>query len=418
MVKNKPNKPTPQGKYQFTRKYRAWYSTLPSSLQLVGLQLWMPLFFTAMFCLCYLFAFHAPKISDIPVAYVGQGAQAEKTATAIEKGLKGKIDISLYADTTHATEAVRHGDMAGAIEPDENGKLQVVIASAHQFQAASLVQQMLMPALSTQGSTPHIKDIAPLPSYDAFGTVAMYLMLVTCIGGYMVAMFIGMMGGPLRHRVRIGTLVATSLVFSLVVQLIAHGIGAIEGHFWTLLGVQWLWMFTIGIVSNGLSYFTGRFIAATAMTLFIFLSMPASGGAYPVYFLPELFQWLNHLVVGSGITEMFKHVLYGVGPGMGRGYAMLAAYAAIGFALTLVGKPYWERKRARRILAGETTMFMDAQAANRAHSLEVREQIFKDAGLELPEKLKKSPAKDATESNTHESTTDPLLSNDELERDE
>ncbi|RFA17461.1 hypothetical protein B7R22_00175 [Subtercola boreus] len=37
-------------------------------------------------------------------------------------------------------------------------------------------------------------DLAPLPPYDEYGTVSMYLMLAWCIGGYMVAMFIGLMG--------------------------------------------------------------------------------------------------------------------------------------------------------------------------------------------------------------------------------
>ncbi|WNY33910.1 hypothetical protein Q9Q99_19205 [Curtobacterium flaccumfaciens] len=45
-------------------------------------------------------------------------------------------------------------------------------------------------------ATPKVTELAPLPAWDEYGTVAMYVMLAWCIGGYMVAMFIGIMGGP------------------------------------------------------------------------------------------------------------------------------------------------------------------------------------------------------------------------------
>ena len=101
------------------------------------------------------------------------------------------------------------------------------------------------------------------------------------------------------------------------------------------------------------------------MVVFVFLSVPASGAAYPPWMMPEPFAWLNHVVVGSGITEMIKHTVYGVGPGNARGCIMMGCYAVAGLVLMLVGKPYWEARRVRRVVAGKTTMFIDAQNANR-----------------------------------------------------
>lgn len=413
MTQKKSNKqtiipPKQQGKTAFTRKFRAWYRTLPAGLQLVGLQLWMPLFFVTMLCMCYLFAFHAPRIADVPVAYVG----AEAPATQLEEKLDGKIAISMYDSRDDATEAVRSGKMASAIESTDDGNMQLIIASAHQFQAATMVRQMLEPVLLTDGMPPTVHDLAPLPAHDAFGTVAMYMMLVTCIGGYMVGMFLGMMGGPLLHRTRIATLLVASFVLSLLAQVLTYGVDAVHGHFWQLWPLQWAWMFTIGLVVNGASYFVGRFIATVALTVFVFLSMPASGGAFPVYFLPDIFQWLSHVVVGSGITEMYKHILYGVGPGMMSGFTLLATYLLIGLVLTVIGKPLWERRRAKQILAGETTMFMDAQKANRDHNAKIRERIFADAGLVLPETLEVEGTVLETEGNGPQSGASDMLTTD------
>jgi len=38
-----------------------------ASLQLIGLQLWMPLFFIIMFCLCYVAAFHTVDTRQLRV---------------------------------------------------------------------------------------------------------------------------------------------------------------------------------------------------------------------------------------------------------------------------------------------------------------------------------------------------------------
>lgn len=191
-------------------------------------------------------------------------------------------------------------------------------------------------------------------------------MLAWCIGGYMVAMFIGIMGGPLRHRTRMAVIVTGGLVISLITNTLAGPVvGAIHGHFVPLVLIAWGWIVAIGLAVNGLSYFVGRFIAAPAMICFVFLSMPSSGGAYPKWFMPEPFAWLNNVVVGSSMVDMIKHQLYGVGPGPERGLITMGCYAAAGLVLMFLGKKWWERRRIRAIVTGRTTMFQDANTANR-----------------------------------------------------
>jgi hypothetical protein len=56
---------------------------------------------------------------------------------------------------------------------------------------------------------------------------------------------------------------------------------------------------------------------------------------------------------------------------------MMACYAGAGVVLMLVGKRWRQRREIRRVLAGRTTMFMDAQAANRDHGIAEREAILR-----------------------------------------
>ena len=341
----------------------------------------MPLFFIVGFCLCYVFAFHAPHPHDVPVGLVGSDPSL---VAATHTSLPGEYAFHTVDSVAQAKRAVLNGTVAVAYDPSQNV---VWKASAHQFQVASLVPATLSSVIeATGGAAPTVRELAPLPAWDEYGTVSMYLMLAWCIGGYMVAMFIGIMGGPLRHRARMSVIVVGGLLISLITNTLAGPVvGAIHGHFVPLVFIAWGWIVAIGLAVNGLSYFVGRFIAAPAMIVFVFLSMPSSGGAYPKWFMPEPFAWLNHVVVGSSMVDMIKHQIYGVGPGYGRGLVTMACYAAGGLVLMYFGKLWWERRRIRMIVTGRTTMFGDAQAANREFLGKQRDEELARHGLESTE---------------------------------
>ncbi|RFA17195.1 hypothetical protein B7R21_00165 [Subtercola boreus] len=356
--------------------YRRWYSTLHPSLQLIGLQLWLPLFFIVAFCLCYVAAFHAPHPHDVPVGIVGSAQQFESD---LDRTVPGVVSVESLATVDEAKAAVLSGRVAVAFDPATST---IFKASAHQYQVSALLPVLITPALQAENITPTTLDLAPLPPYDEYGTVSMYLMLAWCIGGYMVAMFIGLMGAPLRHRSRMAVIVVGGALISLITNVLAGPVvGAVDGHFGALFLIAWGWIVAVGLAVNGLSYFAGRFIAVPAMIIFVFLSMPSSGAAYPSWFMPEPFAWLNHVVVGSGITEMLKRELYGVGPGFARGFIMMAGYAVVGLVLMFVGKPYLEWRRVRRVISGRTTMFADANTANREFLTRERDEILYRHGL-------------------------------------
>ena len=214
----------------------------------------------------------------------------------------------------------------------------------------------------------------------------MYLMIAWCISGYLAAMFVGLMGGPLGRRVRFFIIACTAVLLSFLSALLIDPVlGAITGHFWALWGLGFVWAFAIGAAVNGVSYFVGRFVAVPAMIMCIFLSMPASGGALPIWMMPRFFEWISHGVVGNGITEMLKELVYGVGPGYTHGWILIACYIVAGVLLSLIGKPYRERKLIRRILRGRTTMFQDAQKAAGRHGAVEQKKVLAAHGLEIRE---------------------------------
>ncbi|MGZ8178996.1 ABC transporter permease [Williamsia sp. SKLECPSW1] len=368
-----------------TTRWRAQYGKLPPALQMIGLQMWLPVFFLIMFSFCYLAAFHSPKIHDAPVAVVNSPAASQFTQQ-FSKASPGMFDFRFYQDSTEATDAVRDGSAAAAVSfPSTRGAApEVTIASAHQFQAAQLMKATFTTAFTRAGTAPTITDIAPLPSGDSYGLGAMYLMLSWCIGGYMVAMFIGMMGNPLSHRTRVGILAGGALVASVLTNVLASTVIGVydTSHIWQMMGISFLWILAIGLAVNGLAYFFGRFVTAVALLMFVFLSIPSSGAAYPTWMVPRIFADLNPLVVGHGITEMIKRILYGVGEPYWQPFLLMAGYAVLGIVTMAVGKRWRESKEFDRILAGKSTMMAAAQGAMMQKGMADRERILAAHGLD------------------------------------
>ena len=368
-----------------TTRWRTQYSKLPPALQMIGLQMWLPVFFLIMFSFCYLAAFHSPKIHDAPVAVVNSPAASQFT-DRFSQASPGMFEFRFVQDQAEATEAVRDGSAAAAVTfpTTRSGAPEVTIASAHQFQAAQLMKSTFTTAFGQAGTAPKITDIAPLPSGDSYGLGAMYLMLSWCIGGYMVAMFIGMMGNPLSHVTRVGILAGGALVASVITNVLSSFVIGVydSSHVWQMMGISFLWILAIGLAVNGLAYFFGRFITAIALTMFVFLSIPSSGAAYPVWMVPRIFGDLNPLVVGHGITEMIKRILYGVGEPYWQPFLLMAGYAVLGIVTMLVGKRWRESKEFDRILAGKTTMMAAAQGAMMKKGMADRERILAAHGLD------------------------------------
>ena len=364
-------------------RWRRFYSRLPAAVQLIGLQLWLPVLFIVLFCFCYIAAFHAPEIRGAPVGL--SAPQYQQVEGQLSAATQGAVDFQRYDDPGTAIAAVQDGKLVAAlVYPDAGGgPVRLYIASAHQFQAAQLITGILTPVFAAQDVDLEKRDVAPLPANDSFGMTALYLLLAWCIGGYMVAMFIGMLGAPLLHRTRVGIVIGGAVVISLLANFLAGPvIGAVDGHFWQLVLIAFGWMVAIGLTVNGLGYFFGRFVALPAILIFVFLSIPASGAVFPVWMLPSVFEMLHPYVVGSGMTEMIKRTLYGVGEQYQVGIRLMVTYAVVGLVLMAIGKPWRERREVRRILAGKTTMFADAQTAARDHGIAEREKVLEKHGVD------------------------------------
>lgn len=332
--------------------YKRQYERLHPSVQMIGLQLWLPFVFVVLFVLCYVYAFHSPAPRDVPVGVVGQSSAVQVT-TALEAAAPGGFDVTTVAGGPSAAEAVRSADIAAVYDPTTSGGPTLLVASANGASHVQTIERIFQATAAASGTTLQIKDVAPLPPSDSAGTVALYASLVATIGGYMIGMFVAMMGGPLRRRTRFAILLGSYLPLSLLATvLIGPVTGALQGHFLQLWLIQFSVMAAVGLVVNGLGYYFNRFVTGVALVLFVFLNVPASGGAMAADLLPQPFHWLQHVVIGGGTVPMIRDLYYNAGPGAAFGWWRVAIYAAIGLLLVVPGPAYARWRHHRRALLG------------------------------------------------------------------
>lgn len=390
-------------------RYRAWYEKLPTGIQMIGLQAWLPVFFVIAFVFCYVFAFHAPAFKNVPVAVVGQTSVMQPVAEQLQEASKGAVKVRVIESGDTARAEVRRGDIAAAYEPGQDSST-LIVASAASFQLSSLAQQFFQGVAAQSQSTLKVDDLAPLPAWDSFGTSLFYLTLVCTISGYMMSMFVGMMGGGLKHWQRYSIFAASSVLLpALTLVLARFVVGAVHGDFWQLWAIGAATSFAVGCVVNGLAYFMGRFVTGAALLVFIFANVPGSGGAYPPELVPQPFRFLHEFVSGTATIGLFRKTVYDVGPDAWHFWLTLAVYAAIGVVLSLLGKPYFGWLMRRRRKAGWKTMMISAQIASMTHAGYVTPVLAGAVGDGTTDASPEAPSDEsADDAETVEAGTEPI----------
>ena len=185
---------------------------------------------------------------------IGTPAAAGQLADSLESNGAGALDVSTVGSVAAARDAVASGDLVAAYAPAGQGAkaATLYVASGNQYQLEAVAKATFAPVAAAQDASLDVRDLAPLPAHDSYGTSLFYLALVWTIGGYMVAMFVGMMGASLSHRVRASIIGGAGLFTALVSTALVEGVvGAVQGHFLALVGIGLATTVAVGRSSTG-----------------------------------------------------------------------------------------------------------------------------------------------------------------------
>ncbi|MFE9249005.1 hypothetical protein [Streptomyces sp. NPDC007088] len=310
--------------------------------------LWFPLLFFFGFLFCYALPFHNPQPHDVRVAVAGPAA-ADRVRAALDRAAPGAFAVRPARDAAEARSKVLDREVSAAFTTDSQQST-LYLAKA----AGGLLEQTVSgafgPLAEQSGQRLRTVELVPTASGDATGTGLFYLAMSWNISAYIVVMMLIRVN--LTRRGKLLTIVGLSAFISVVGYFVGRAMHIVPDE---PLGILYAFLLTQAIAwtTFGLVPFVRQFIPGVAITLFVLLSIPSSGGAIPYQMVPGFFRALHPVFPLGNVIDALHGVFYFDGKGVLRPTLVLCAWIAGGVLLVVLGAVLMRRKEKERV--GPTT---------------------------------------------------------------
>ncbi|MEU7552686.1 DUF3533 domain-containing protein [Streptomyces sp. NPDC044571] len=312
--------------------------TLRAALLVLGVLALQLAFITS-----YIGAFHHPKPSGITLAVTAPAAPVAGQAVQQLRALPGKpLDPHAVKDEAGARAQVRAREVDGALIIDPAGRTdRLLVASGAGASLSQALEQVVGLAEKAQGRSVRVTDVAPADAGDARGLSSFYLVVGWCVGGYLCAAILAISAGArpanaARAVVRLGALLLYAIAAGLLGTVIAGPVlGALPGSVMGLWGLGTLVVFAVGAITLAFQGLAGVVGIGLAILLVVVFGNPSAGGAYPYPLLPPFWKAIGPALPPGAGTYAARSITYFRGNGLTGPMLVLAAWAALGSAVTL-----------------------------------------------------------------------------------
>ncbi|ROS48880.1 ABC transporter permease [Frigoribacterium sp. PhB24] len=320
----------------------------------------LPLYFVIVFPVMFVSALHAPTPHDLSLIVVGPAQVVGQIADGLDETREFR---ATHTDVVEeARSSVEDRTVEGAIEitpvpaadPTEQTDFVVTTyyADAEGRSVGSAVRAAGDQVAEQLGTTAEAVDVAPLAATDTLGTTLFYLLTYTSLAAYLVIIVLT----QVQPRARLRTRYLASAITAVIAPLIVFGLssiwvgdyGASFGTIAGLLGVNALYVFTVGAAAILIQQFLGNVATFGIMGFIVFLNFPSAGGAGPSAMLPPFWQAVHSFYFGAGANEAFRSIVYFDGAGAQRWVLQLLAWT-VGLVLATVVVHLVKTVRAQRV---------------------------------------------------------------------
>ncbi|MRJ75834.1 ABC transporter permease [Aeromicrobium sp. SMF47] len=319
----------------------------------------MPFLIVTMMYAVYMSTMHDPQPSDMPVAVVGTGAQAEGFADRLRSAAPDALDVRVVDDVSAVEELIAQEEITGAIEPPASGDVaKIYQASAGGASQASVVSGLLGPLAIAEGWETEKVELAPLPEGDGTGTMVLFAAMGMMLAGY-VPLSSMLSGTPNLLRARTFLPIALgwgALTSSLIWLILGPLVGAVDGHYPLFLGVGTLAVMAVGVSQLLFTKVMGPFAVLLGMLLWVVFGVPSSGLAMAIDTMPGFFGWLHGVLPLPAAGEAIRSVIYFGGEGVWGHVRTLALWLVIPLVLVVLK----DRRSDEPIVAGPAYTAPDA----------------------------------------------------------
>jgi hypothetical protein len=288
------------------------------------------------FTTLYVAAFHAPRAKGVDVAVVGGPTQAAALQSALDAHDRGAFDIRPYGSEEAGREALLDTQVRGVVIPDP-GRERVLVAGA----GGAAPAQAVADAVRGVDTGAAVQDVRPLPPSDRRGLSPLFAVIGTVIPSLVFGVLLSVFGRMLPARVRWAAVLAFGAVAGLVAAFDADVlVGALNGHFVAIAAVIGLLALSAAAAAHGLGHLGGAVGIVTAVLLLLLLGVSSAGGAVTYQFEPGFFGALSQLLPPGAALTAVRNVTYFDGAETLAPLLTLAAWAAGGLVLGILGERF------------------------------------------------------------------------------
>jgi len=293
----------------------------------------LPLLMLFGFLLCYLLPFHAPAPHGVKVAVAG-GVSAAEIGAGLDQQASGAFDVIPVADPEQARQQVL--DQAAQAAFVVNGtQATLYTAKADGAVLEETVIAAFTPIAHAENLTLNVVELVPTVPGDSVGNSLFFLGLAWTLSPYLLVVSLVMQPTTLSRRDKLAIIVGVGAFASIAGFLVTYWLGAVPGQALSML-YGFLNFEAVALTVFGLFPFVGRYIIPVALTLFVFVNAPSSGGAIPYQMVPTFFDWLHPVMPLGNLIDAMRSIFYFDGTNMIRPTLVLCAWIAIGAALITV----------------------------------------------------------------------------------
>ncbi|MGI5168381.1 hypothetical protein ACQEU3_28925 [Spirillospora sp. CA-253888] len=293
------------------------------------------------------FAWPASRVEPRELPVVAAGPQAAAVAERLERARPGAFAVETLPDEAAARRALADREAYGAIVTTPSGP-RVLVASAASPTAAQLLGQLAQQL--AQAPAAPVQDVVAADPDDPRGAGFGALALPLIMSGLAAAVLLTFAVPGLAARA--AGVAAFAVLGALGSALLAHTwLSLLPGSFWAVAGVIALSLLAVTGTVAGLAAALGRpGIGLGALTLLL-LGNPLSGATSAPEMLPEPWGALGQYLPPGAAATLLRSVAFFDGARSAGPAAVLAIWAAAGFAL--IGVALLRGRRARTAAAPE-----------------------------------------------------------------
>jgi hypothetical protein len=280
-------------------------------------------------------AFGNPSPRNLPVLVVGNAE------LAAQLDAQDEFAAETVASVDEAREQLLDREAYGAIAPQDDGSISLLLASGKGRSGAATLSTAVSTLAANSEVTVTVEDVVPLSDDNPGGSFEFYLVVFLGLAGGAGASVLSRVLHPVRGSrgliERVGFLAAYTAVAATAFTVVAGvALGALPGEIPALFAVLWAYTFATSLALSGIQAAFGTTAAIGASLLLTVFGNATAAGPVVREALPAFYQALHPFLPHGAALDILRGVQYFDGAGIGAGILTLAIWGGLGLAALTV----------------------------------------------------------------------------------